>query len=70
MQFRAVGSSQVDMIECMTIKYTLRVSLKISYLQSIYMVVISAKYSLGAFLFTSTKLGYEMYLNRLKSKFT
>ena len=42
----AVGSSQVDMMIARTIKYTLRVSLKISCLQSISMVVISAKYSL------------------------
>ena len=37
--------SQVDMMSAWTIKYTLRVSLKISCLNSTYVVVISAKYS-------------------------
>ena len=46
MQCGAVGSSQVDMMSAWTIKYTMRVSLKIPCIQSIYMVVISAKYSL------------------------
>ena len=50
-----------------TIKYIQKILLKISCLQSIYMVIISAKYSLRTFFFTSTKLGYEMYLNRLRS---
>ena len=58
MQCRAVGSSQVDMKSAWTIKYTLRVSLKISCLQSIYMVVISAKYSLRAF--SSLQLNWDM----------
>ena len=45
MQCRAVGYRQVETMSTWTIKYTLRVSLKISCLQSIYMIVISAKYS-------------------------
>ena len=45
MQCKVFGYLQVDMISVWTIKYTLRVSLKISRLQSIYIVVISAKYS-------------------------
>ena len=63
MQCRAVGSGQVDIMSAWTIKYALRVSLKLFCQQIIYMVVISVKYSLRAFFFTSTKLGYEMYLN-------
>ena len=40
-----LSNRQIDMMSAWTIKYTLRVSLKISCQQSIYMVVISAKCS-------------------------
>ena len=58
MQCGVVVFSQVDMMSAWTIKYTLRVSLKISCLQSIYMVVISAKYSLCAF--SSLQLNWDV----------
>ena len=62
----AVGYHQVDKKNAWTIKYALRVSLKISSLQSTYVVVISAKYSFITLFLTSTKLEYERYLNRLR----
>ena len=40
-----LSNRQIDMMSAWMIKYTLRVSLKISCQRSIYMVVISAKYS-------------------------
>ena len=48
-------------------QYTLSFTENILPTESIYMVVISAKYSFTAFFFTTTKLGYEMYLDRLRS---
>ena len=67
MQRRAVGHRRVDMISVWTIKYALRVSFKMSLLQSICMVVISARYIFKSLFFASTKLEYEMYLNWLSS---
>ena len=66
MQCGTVGSSQVDMMSAWTINI----------LQSFIENILPTKYLHGrnqcqvqfmSLFFTSTKLGYEMYLNRLKS---
>ena len=54
-----LSNRQIDMMSAWTIKYTLRVSLKISGQRSIYMGVISAKYSFIS-LFLHFQLNWDM----------